>query len=122
MARATAETSRSEVLELTRRLRAAEVEREIETLRSTGLAPSIIDCARPLLELPAQTIKLSNGSDDTVDPAEATREVLRQVVELARSGHAVLDFDVESGALIGSDSVQEARAGFAQAWDAEYGS
>lgn len=117
LSNATDDVARNQVLELTNQLRAAEVEREIDSLRNTGLAPAIIEAARPGLELPQQAIELANG--ETVDPGQVVRDVLHQVVELSQSGHSMVDYDVESGVLVGSDSVQERRKAQLDAWENE---
>ena len=112
------DVARGQVLELTRQLRQAEVERELDRYRVAGLAPAIIEAARPVLEAEDQVIELSNG--ETTSTAEAMRDVLNQVVNLATTGHDVVDLAAEHGTLVGSDSVQEARAQALAAWGAEF--
>jgi len=107
LARATAEAAQNQVVELSRQLNSARVEREIAEFQGTGLAPAIIDAARPLLEGASQIVELSNGKK--TDSATVMRNVLREVVELARTGHDILDLDTQSGVLIGTDSVQKQR-------------
>lgn len=111
------DVARGQVVELTNQLRDSEVERELDRLRSLGLAPVIIDLAQPVLKLEPQAIELSNG--ETVDPGKVMRDVLHEVVELASSGHAMVDTDVESGILVGSDSVQQRRQAQLEAWNNE---
>lgn len=108
LARATAATSASQVLELTNKLRQAEVDREIDRYRTAGLAPAIIEAARPLLELAPQAIELSNGT--TLDPGEQARKLLSSMLELAQTGHDVIDLGIESGSLNVPDSLEESRA------------
>lgn len=111
---ATAEVTATQVLELTRQLRASEVEREIEKLRHAGLAPIIIEAARPVLELAPQAIELSNGNK--VDPGVVLRDVLAKVLDLGSTGEAVIDLGVERGLLMETDSVQETRSAQVAAW------
>lgn len=110
LARSTAESAKAEVLNLTNQLRAAQVEGEIEQLRTTGLAPAIIECARPLLESAPATINLANGK--TTDAGSVIRKVLAEVISLARSGHDLIDLGRESGAIVGTDTVTESRTAF----------
>jgi hypothetical protein len=107
LATATATTATAQVLELTRRHRQEQVEREIDKFRVDGLSPALIDLARPLLELPTQAIELSNGT--AVDPGVVARNLLGTFIELARTGHAVLDFS-QVGGLEGNDAAQSQRA------------
>lgn len=109
LANAAATTASAQVLELTRAHRMEKVEREIDKLRHRGLAPALVDLARPLLEMPSQAIELANGTDKVVDPGVVARALLDEFIELANSGHAVLDF-TQTGGLEGNDAVQTERA------------
>lgn len=73
------DADRARILELSNQLDATNYERERDTLaRQTGLPPSIIDLARPLLEGSGREVLLSNGSD-RVDAGEVMRGVLHAV-------------------------------------------
>lgn len=112
------DVARNQVLELTNQLRDSEVAREIDGLRRTGLAPAIVSAAEPGLRAPAsQAIELSNG--ESTDHGRVLRDVLHQVIELANTGHAMVDLDMESGILTGSDSVQQRRQQALEAWENE---
>lgn len=111
------DVARSQVLELTNQLRGAEVAREIDGLRRAGLAPAIVNAARPGLEAPAAAIELANG--ESTDHGQVLRDVLHQVIELANTGHAMVDLDTESGILTGPDSMQERRKQALEAWENE---
>lgn len=114
LARTEAQVARTQATELTNQLRDAEVEREMDRYRSTGLAPSILDLARETLALPPQAIELSNGKK--TDPGKNMRAVLNEVISLAQTGHDMIDLDRESGVIVGTDSVQENRAAAVAAW------
>jgi hypothetical protein len=101
LANATAESAEARVFELSRQLQVANAQREVDGFLGRGLAPSIVDLARPVLELDPQVIELANG--DTVDPGDVLRAVLAEVIELGESGHALIDLARESGSLQGTD-------------------
>lgn len=111
------DVARNQVLELTNQLRASEVNREIDGLRRAGLAPAIINAARPGLEAPPAAIELSNG--ESTDHGQVLREVLHQVIELANSGHAAIDLDTEFGILTGPDPMDQRRKQALEAWENE---
>lgn len=74
------DADRQQILELSQRLDAANYEKERDTLvRQTGLPPSIIDLARPLLEGSGRDVLLSNGTE--VDAGDVVRRVLHAVGE-----------------------------------------
>lgn len=109
LARADAATARAETLELTRRLRRADVDREVDGWKAKGLAPALVDLARPALDEPA-VIELSNGTK--TDSASVMRKVLNEILQLASTGHDVIDLNAQSGVLIGgATSQEEVRAG-----------
>lgn len=120
LALARADAAESKILELTAALHTREVEAELERLRSTGLAPAIIEAARPILEMPTGVIELSS-TGASVDVGAAMRDVLAKIVDLAGTHSELLDLDVESGVLVGTDSVQARRSAFVDQWEQEYG-
>src|SRR5690606_33200449 len=80
LANAAREEDRRRILELSNQLDAANYEKERDQLvRATGLPPSIIDLARPVLEGSRHVVELSNGSE--VDAGEVMRKVLAAVGE-----------------------------------------
>jgi hypothetical protein len=102
-----------QILELRRELNAeraarisASVDGELAQIGATGLAPSIIEACRPLLEAPTP-IELSNS--ETLDVAQQARTVLMTLLELSRKGEAFVELDSEEGRYLGSDSVQSRR-------------
>lgn len=120
LANAQISTLGSQVLELTNRLAVQRMEAEEAEFRRQGLAPAIIEAARPLLAVTPGVIELSNGpTGQSVDPGEVVREVLETVVELARSGHLMVEQD-EVGDLRGTDRVENERAALLSDW-ASYG-
>lgn len=71
---------RRTILELSQRLDAANYEKERDALvRATGLPPSIIDLARPVLEGSRHVVELSNGT--SVDAGDVVRQILKAVGE-----------------------------------------
>ncbi len=114
------ETERQARIELERELHAARAANEIEQLEATGLAPAIVEAARPLLEQPRGTgsIELSrDGRTERLDPTQVIRDVLRQVVELSRRGAGVIDLDHEVGMHVGGEAEQAERAARLKALD-----
>jgi hypothetical protein len=80
MSNAARDADRERILELSNQLNAANYEKERDQLvRATGLPPSIIDLARPVLEGSRNVVELSNGS--SVDAGEVVRKVLAAVGE-----------------------------------------
>lgn len=113
--RLTLEAQSAQILELTNSARAKEVERAVADLQREGLAPAIVEAARPLLGLPESTIELSNG--DSVDVSGAVRGLLDTFVELARTGQAFVEYDVELGRTDETDPVEARRKALLQAWE-----
>lgn len=118
-------TERQHRIDLQRELSAARAANEIDRLEQTGLAPSIINLARPVLELEpgSGAIELSRdfrGRAQTVDPTRVLRDVLREVIELGRQGLGVVDLDREVGMHIGSEPEQAERAAKLKAWDEQF--
>lgn len=118
VALAAVQNLQSQVLELTNRLEGQDTEHELEQLASTGLAPAIIEAARPLLSISSGVVELSNG--DQVSPAKATRKLLRTVLELSRRGMDVVSFD-ERGGLGGADAAESVRKEQLDELDKVYG-
>jgi hypothetical protein len=104
LAQADASAARAETIELSRRLRAAEVQREVESWENKGLAPSLIALARPALEAPA-VIELSNGKK--TDAGAVVRGLLTEMVELAKRGEDVIELGMLSGALLADPEIQQ---------------
>lgn len=115
------ETERQARIELERELHAARAANEIESLSATGLAPAIVEAARPLLEQPRGTgaIELSraDGRTERLDPTQVIRDVLHQVIELSRRGAGVIDLDHEVGMHVGGEAEQAERAAKLKALD-----
>lgn len=107
VALAAVQSLQNQVLELTNKLDSQENEHELKQLAATGLAPAIIEAARPLLAIQSGVVELSNGQQ--VSPARATRKLLRTVLELSRRGMDVVSFDDERGSLGGNDSADAIR-------------
>lgn len=98
-------TANAAVLELRRE----RIDREIEGLAAKGLAPSILALARPLFDQP-QALELSRGGKvEKTDSAAIMRNVLAEVVELARKGEDVLDLEKLSGVLMDDEETMNTR-------------
>jgi hypothetical protein len=109
------------IIELTNRLNAERTEHEIDGYRSQNLAPAVIEAARPLLGIESGAVELSNGVPGmAVDPGEVVREILNTVIELANSGHLLVDPDSEQGSLHGTDPQVGKREAMLKDW-ANYG-
>lgn len=119
VALAAVQSLQSQVLELTNKLESRDGEVELAQLQATGLAPAIIEAARPLLAIQSGTIELSNGSQ--VSPAKQVRALLRTVLDLANKGLDVVSFE-ERGSLGGSDSAEGLRKAQLDQMDEMYGS
>jgi len=104
LARAEAATARAETLEMSRKFRESEVQREIDNWTGLGVAPSLLELARPALLAPA-VIELSAGKQ--TDSGAVVRGVINELIELAKNGEDVIELGVLSGALLADDSVQE---------------
>lgn len=118
------EVERSARVELARELQLERAQAEIVELQRSGLAPAIIEAARPLLEVErgTGTIELSRdgGRTQQVDPTRVVRDVLFQVIELTRQGLGVIDLDREIGMHVGSRSEQAERAARLKVWDEQF--
>lgn len=104
LAKAEASAARAEASAMTKKFQQAEVAREITELTALGIAPSLIALAKPVLEAPA-IIELSGGK--TTDSGTVVRNLLAELVELAKKGEDVIELDRLSGALL-SDPEHEA--------------
>lgn len=113
--RLTMEAQSAQLIELTNTIRGREVEQAIRDLQREGLAPAIVEAARPLLGLPEATIELSNGED--VDVPAAVRGLLDSIVELARHGETLVSYDVELGRTDETDPAEASRAAMLKAWE-----
>jgi hypothetical protein len=106
------------LVELTGQLRRQRVNTEVDTFQREGLSPAVLDLARPLLAVETGAVELANGvPGEAVDPGEVIREVLTSVIELARSGHLLVDTDGETGDLRGVDAVSGQRAALLKDWE-----
>lgn len=112
--RLTMQAQSAQILELTNQARGREIDHAVSLLRKEGLAPAIIEAARPLLGMSDQTIELSNGED--VNVGEAVSGLLNALVELARNGEAVIPYEVELGRTE-SDPDAERRESLLKAWE-----
>jgi hypothetical protein len=104
LARAQLDTQGQQIVELTNQLAARRTQNEVNELMRRGLAPAVLELARPLLGVSPGAVELSNGvPGQSIDPGEVIREVLEAVIELSNSGHLLIDPDSETGTLAGSD-------------------
>jgi hypothetical protein len=113
--RLTMEAQSQQILELRNQATAAAVEAAVEKLRHEGLAPAIVEAARPLLGLSDQTIELSNGTE--VDAGQAVQGLLDCLVELARNGEAFVKYDIELGRTDETDPIEAQRNKLLDAWE-----
>jgi hypothetical protein len=115
-------TQGQQIVELTSQLNAQRTDAEISEFQREGLAPAVIEMARPLLAIESGAIELSNGvPGDAVDPGQVVRDVLNTVIELAQSGHLMVDPNTEAGSLRGNDETTSKRQAMVDNWSAEYG-
>jgi hypothetical protein len=113
---ATLDTQGKQIIELTNQLREKDIAREVDRLAASGLAPAIIEAAKPLLSLGEATIELSNG--DSIEPATAARDLLNTLVELANQGLGFVTFDEEIGLSSDeNDPVLKQRNALLDAWE-----
>jgi hypothetical protein len=117
LANANIDSLNSRVIELTAQLSHRQTEAEIAELRRRDLAPAVIEAARPLLGVESGAIELSNGPGTAVDPGQVIREVLDTVIELASSGHLLVDPDSEEGNLQGRDAKTGKREALLKDWE-----
>lgn len=111
----TLDAQSARILELTNQARAREVEHEVERLGETGLAPAIIEAARPLLGLADATIELSNG--DELDVPKTVNSLLQTIVGLAQNGEALVNYDKEIGLTAAEDPQQARRNEMLAEWE-----
>lgn len=117
--RLTMEAQSAEILELRNQAVSREVELAVTQLRQTGLAPAVIEAARPLLAMGDSAVELSNG--DTIDVREQVQTLLTTITELAENGEALVKYDVELGRTDETDPIEARRAKLLDAWDQAVG-
>jgi hypothetical protein len=91
---------------------------EVERLASAGLAPALIEAARPLLAASPGAVELTNGPD-RVDVGGQVRQILSTIVELDRQGLAIVDLNREDGFLLTSqeaDPIHQRREALLASW------
>jgi hypothetical protein len=107
-----------QIIELTRTISQQRTEAEIAGYQALNLAPAVIEAARPLLGIESGAIELSNGVPGmAVDPGEVVREILTTVIDLANSGHLLVDPDSEEGSLYGKDAKSGKREAMLADWE-----
>lgn len=116
---ATVHNLQRQVLQLSSTIDERDNEYELRQLAATGLAPSIVECARPLLALGSGVVELSGGGQ--VSPAAQTRKLLRTILELSQRGFAAVELDTERGSLDGNDSLAALRTAQLDELDQLYG-
>lgn len=116
---ATVTSLQRQVLELTNTIEDRDNAFEVRQLAATGLAPSIIEAAAPLLALGSGVVELSGGG--TVSPAGQTRKLLKTILELSQRGFAAVDLDREDGNVQGGDSREALRKAQNDEMDRLYG-
>lgn len=104
----------NQVTQLNRELNESKITAELEQMQRYGIAPAIIEAARPLLEV-QQPVELNRGGQ--LDVTDQTRKLLSTVIKLARKGEAYVELDSEDGQYVGSDSVQARREELLKAWE-----
>jgi hypothetical protein len=107
LARAEAAQANARSLALSRKLVEAGIDRDVAEFERKGLAPAILKLARPLLSQ-TETLELSrDGKAFQSSPAQVMRDVLNEVIELARTGHDVIDLERLSGVLVDDEETVE---------------
>lgn len=117
--RLTLDAQSAQILELTNQARTREIDHAVQKLQGEGLAPAIIEAARPLLGLGETTVELSNGDD--LDVGTAVTGLLETITELARNGEAFVQYDVELGRTDETDPVAVQREKLLDSWAAAVG-
>lgn len=117
LANAQLESQGQRIIELTNALADTRVENEVAEFMRGGLAPAVLEAARPLLAIESGAVELSNGVGDSLDPGQVLRDVLTTVVELANSGHLLVDPDHEDGSLRGTDAQASTRQALLADWE-----
>jgi len=122
--RAEIATERQARLDLERDLRESRAERELDTLKRAGLAPALIDLARPLVALGLggeSVIDLDRGGKtEKVDAGKVVRDLLQAFVDLSRQGVAVIDLDLEQGFYTETDEDRARDRAMAEAFDRQF--
>jgi hypothetical protein len=117
------ELANSRVLEMSRQMAAQQLNAEVEKLAMEGLAPALIEAAKPLLAAQPGAVELSNGTSQ-IDLGKAVRDILKTVVDLDRQGVAVVQLNREDGFLLTSDEadpIRQQRETKLSAWSEAYG-
>lgn len=98
------------------------VDKTLGGLVLDGLAPAIVDLARPLLLEPGQTvIELSrDGRTEKATTGAVVKELLTTVLKLARDGLAVVGLNEETGELLGSDAEMGKTKALVDAWENQF--
>lgn len=117
------ELAQAQNLELAQRLNDAEIAGELRTLAQSGLAPAILEAARPLLSMQTGAVELSNASGQVVDPGAVVRNLLDTVIQLSRAGLDVINLDAETGSAQGVEltAADSERESVLAAWADQYG-
>lgn len=123
LVRSEIELERSRNDQLTQRLNEAEIANELAEYARVGLAPAIIEAARPLLSMQSGAIELSNpASGDIVDPGATVRTLLDTLIQLNRAGLDVVDLNHAVGSQHGEDiTLATERDAALESWSAQYG-
>jgi hypothetical protein len=108
----------AQVLELSTKLANAQINADVAEFGRQGLAPAVLEAARPLLGVAPGVVELSNGvPGESVDPGAVLREVLSTVIDLANSGHLLVDPDEEAGSLHGDTTAKSQREAMLADWN-----
>jgi hypothetical protein len=109
------EAQSAQILELTNQLHATEVNNEVEKLLGEGLAPAIVEAARPLLGLADASIELSNG--DKLDVPKQVHGLLRALIDLSNRGESIINYGGEIGLSATADPQEQQRSAQLKAWN-----
>lgn len=112
-------------IDLQRELTDARAERELDALRGAGVAPALIDLARPLYQLGVggeSVIDLERGDGKTakLDAGQIVRKLMSTFVDLTRQGVAVVDLDSEEGFYGETDEDRSRDKAMADAFDSQF--
>ena len=117
------QATQQQVIDLQRQLRGKEIDAEIAEFGRQGLAPVLLDLARPLLLADeSQVVELSRAGGKVTKGSVGAqvRQILTTVVELSRTGLLSVDLDSEIGVAHGTDAAAGERSAFVDAWEREY--
>jgi hypothetical protein len=124
--RAEIATERTARLDLERELRTNKAERELDALLQAGVAPALVDLARPVYHLgvggeTVVDLDRGNGRTTKVDTGKVVRELFAAFVDLSHQGLAVIDLDSEEGMNAWEDDGDRAQnKALADAFDAQF--